>query len=99
MQSRQAADNLREQLVRELRDRHGELVGGDSLRLLLGFRSIAAFKQAVTRKTLVLPTFYVAGRRGRFALTIDIADWLATTKTEGIIKNDQGTKPNNLPTA
>lgn len=95
METRQA-EEFKENLIRELCDRHGELVGGDSLRLLLGFPSLAAFRQAVKRKTLVLPTFFVEGRRGRFALTVDIAAWLATTKTRGMIKDGQWIT-SNLP--
>jgi hypothetical protein len=95
MQKNNTAE-LKNKLINELRDRHGEVVGGDALRLLLGYPSLAAFKQAVMRKTLMLPTFFIEGRRGRFALTIDIADWLANTKVRGIANNGQWTM-SNLP--
>jgi hypothetical protein len=69
--------------VRELVARHGEVVGGDALRLLLGFPSIDAMKRAIARGTLALPTFLIRGRRGRFALTVDIAKYLLDAKNAG----------------
>jgi hypothetical protein len=69
--------------VRELVARHGEVVGGNALRLLLGFPSIDAMKRAIARGTLALPTFVIRGRRGRFALTVDIAKYLLDAKNAG----------------
>lgn len=79
MQSQQPDEALLA-FVRELVARHGEVVGGDALRLLLGFPSIDAMKRANTRGTFALPTFLIRGRRGRFALTVDIAKYLLDAK-------------------
>lgn len=64
-------------LLNDLSGRYGEVIGGEVLSKALGFPSIAAMKQAIKRETLKIPTFFIPGRRGRFALTADVADWLA----------------------
>lgn len=73
--------------VHELVARHGEVVGGDGLRLVLGFPTIDAMKRAIARGTLPLPTFFVPGRRGRFALTVDIAKYLFEIKNTSVASN------------
>jgi len=72
-------DDFGEQVERtrlDLAGRYGELIGGDNLRLVLGYQSNAALSQAIRGKKLALVTFFVPGRKGRFALTRDIAEWL-----------------------
>lgn len=54
----------------------GVTVGGESLSKALGFRSQDAFRKAHQRGRLPVGTFEIAGRRGRFASTVDIATWL-----------------------
>lgn len=67
-------------LLDDLTSRYGELIGGGLLGKVLGFPSIEALKRAIERKTLTIPTFFIPGRRGRFALTADVAEWLANCK-------------------
>lgn len=57
---------------------YGPLIGGADLRKALGFRTAATFQRAVREKTLNVPVFDVPGRRGKFALTVDIAIWITT---------------------
>jgi hypothetical protein len=54
----------------------GPIVGGGELSKALGYRSQAAFRQAVARNRLPVPVFTCEGRRGRFACTTDIAIWI-----------------------
>ena len=42
----------------------------------LGFRTARAYQTAVKSGRLPIRTFDVPGRRGRFARTVDVADWL-----------------------
>jgi hypothetical protein len=70
---------LRQLLLREF----GAVVGGRDLRNVLGFRSAAAFQRAVRSGHLRLRFFSVPGRKGRFALILDIADWLESTAEAG----------------
>jgi hypothetical protein len=64
--------SLRQLLIRE----YGAVVGGRDLRSALGFKSTAAFGRAVRSGHIQLRIFEMPGRRGRFALVSDIADWL-----------------------
>ena len=65
------------EILMDLTERYGELVGGVLLSKILGYTSLDAVKRSIERRTLNLPTFFVKGRRGRFALTVDIAQWLS----------------------
>lgn len=60
----------------ELSERYGEVIGGKMLWHMLGYKTLAAFKQAIARDSLSLPTFFIEGRKGRHALTSDVAAWL-----------------------
>lgn len=61
-----------ERLVRAL----GATVGGHALTRALGYPSQEAFRKAFQRDRVPVVTFEIKGRRGRFAATTDIADWL-----------------------
>ena len=63
---------LRVLLLRE----YGAVVGGRELRRVLGFRNAAAFGRAVRSGKVPLNFLRLPGRRGRFALVSEIADWL-----------------------
>lgn len=62
----------------ELLARHGAVISGRDLRIILGYPSGDAFRHAVHRKTLPIPTFFLKGRRGRCAATWDVARWVAS---------------------
>lgn len=68
---------LESKLESELLEKYGQLIGGQDLQRALGYRSGDAFRQAVSRNTVPVPTFPIENRRGRFALACDIAKWLA----------------------
>ncbi|WP_343674884.1 hypothetical protein [Paraburkholderia heleia] len=57
---------------------HGPLLGGTDLWRALGYPTALAFRKAVERKTVPVRTFPLAHRRGQFALTHDVVDWLRT---------------------
>ncbi|HEY1138460.1 MAG TPA: hypothetical protein VGE64_13350 [Xanthomonadaceae bacterium] len=61
--------------IQALQDRFGMIVAGRDLVRLLGYRTSAAFRQAVHRKSLGVQTFFIRGRRGRCARTSDVARW------------------------
>lgn len=61
-------------------DRYGPLVGGPELERLLGYTSNSAFRQAVHRGCLPVNVFTLPDRRGKFAFTSDIAEWLLTLR-------------------
>lgn len=67
-------------------DRHGPLLGGITLAKTIGLPSLDALYQARRRGRLGIQTFKIDGRRGYFALTSDVADWLSA----------QSGKPNDV---
>lgn len=71
-----AATNSQDQIQARLIDRYGPVMGGRDLQQVLGFPSSAAFRQAALRGTLPVAVFSVPFRRGRFALTHEVAEWL-----------------------
>jgi len=81
---------LRTKLRLELSSVYGEMIGGDRLRHVLGFSSSSALSMAISRKTIGLVLFKVQGRRGRFALTTDVVDWLISRKASA---SHQRTQP------
>lgn len=54
----------------------GPLMGGDELHKALGFSNSAAFGQALRQGRVSISVFEIAGRRGKFALTEDVANWV-----------------------
>ena len=75
------ADLLEQALLREF----GPLVGGDDLCRMLGLASKEAFRQAEFRKQVPIPTFNIPHRRGKFALTVDLARWLAEMRLRSVL--------------
>lgn len=67
----------RDRQTEDLLRQYGPLIGGADLRLVLGFRSAAAFQRAVRNNAVNVRVFTIPGRRGKFALTADVAAWLA----------------------
>jgi len=64
------------QPVGNLECQYGLVIPARDLVRLLGYRTSAAFRQAVRRQTLELNTFFIHGRRGRYARAADVAAWL-----------------------
>ncbi|WP_218417909.1 hypothetical protein [Alteromonas lipotrueae] len=67
------------------------VVTGDDLMKALGYKTSDAFRQAIARGTLPVNIFTIDKRRGRFALTADVAAWLAkeSIKSEKKMKKRQ----------
>jgi len=61
----------------ELFARFGPTLGGEDLWVALGYPSMEAFRQALSRGLLPVPVFSLPHRRGKFALVKDVAQWLA----------------------
>lgn len=70
-------------LYEELQERYGPLMSGMVLVKALGYGSADAFRQAVSRQTVPVVVFPIAERRGKFALTRDVALWLAEQRLAG----------------
>lgn len=70
-------DSLAEELEADLFKEYGPLLTGDSLRRSLGYPSMSALHQAAARGMVQVPIFKLKDRRGKFALSKDVAKWLA----------------------
>lgn len=75
-----SAEALEASLTRTL----GALIGGATLTRMLGYPTQAAFRKALSRNRLPVRVFNVEGRRGRFALTRDLAAWLYWQESRAI---------------
>jgi len=73
--------NPTEQLVQQLQETlirlYGPLLASRDLWKLLGYASPAAYRQARLRQSIPVAEFEIERRRGHFALTQDVARWLA----------------------
>lgn len=78
-----APDPIAARLVADMEQQYGPLLGGAALYRALGLPSAAAFRQAASRDALPVPVFAIPHRRGRFALTREVALWLAQLKAQG----------------
>lgn len=72
------ASQYRQEVLNALVQQHGHMIGMRHLHKVMGFPSYDALKQCLLRKQLNLNLFYVEGRKGRYAMSVDVADWLAT---------------------
>ena len=82
----QATEQLKDDLALSLTSRYGPLLSSRDLWQVLGFPIPAAYRQALARDRIPVPLFEIEGRRGRFALTQEVAQWLAEER----MKNVQG---------
>mgnify|MGYP007107965130 CR=1 FL=1 len=71
---------LASSLEQDLLIAFGPMIYGQLLYKSLGYTSADAFRQAVSRQSVPVETFPIEGRRGKFALTRDVAKWIATQK-------------------
>ena len=76
-------------LERDLLDKYGPLMASDDLRGALGYPTMEAFRQALSRRTVPIPVFPLEKRRGKYALTKDVAAWLAMQRATAPNRSEQ----------
>lgn len=76
---------LVEQLYEDLRARNGPILGGADLAKAMGYRSLAAFRQARRRGQVEVVLFTLPNCRGVFALGLDVARWLADARQTNLV--------------
>lgn len=69
---------LEERILDSMLSRWGYVIGGVGLRQALGFPTQAALRQAILRGSVPVKLFSMNGRRGHFALTHEVSQWLAS---------------------
>jgi hypothetical protein len=87
MGKHEISNELATTLERALVEKHGPLMANDDLRAALGYPTMEAFRQALSRKTVPIPVFSLEKRHGKFALAKDVAKWLAMQR-EAASKSD-----------
>jgi hypothetical protein len=75
------------QLAAELTEQYGPLMGAECLCHALGYRSLEAFRLALSRGTVPVPVFPIAKRRGKYALTKEVAFWLAEQRAAARVRS------------
>lgn len=73
-------ESLALDLEKELLDMHGPLISGIELARALGFNSLAAFRQSISRNQAGVHVFTIKKRKGKFALVKEVARWLASQR-------------------
>lgn len=68
---------LASQLEEDLLKLHGPIMTGEPLFKALGYISKDAFRQSIKRGTVPIKIFSMEKRRGKFALSKDVAEFLA----------------------
>ena len=75
----------------ELLTKYGPLIGGSDLYKALGFKTYSSFKLAKARSQIPIHIFQIPERKGWFALTLDLSDWLVgLTNRSGINSMETG---------
>lgn len=74
------SEAIKQQMFEALLKEYGPLLSSTKLWSILGYPSITAFRQSHQRGQLSLPIIRIEGRRGQFALTADVVDWLLQQK-------------------
>lgn len=69
---------------------YGPVLTGDALLKTLGYISKEAFKQSMVRNTVPVPIFRIDNRRGHYALTKDVAHFLAESRNRSFNAKNQG---------
>ena len=67
-----------QQLAKSLTQQYGPLIKGKDLMVHLGFSTPGSFARARKLGLLEVAVFDLQGRRGPFALTEEVAEWVAS---------------------
>lgn len=63
------------------------IIGDEQLQKALGYKTLNAFRQAVSRKTVPVPVFTMEKQHGKFALVKDVAQHLAEKRYSVVDKS------------
>lgn len=80
-------DELARELNEQFVQQFGPILSSETLIKVLGYKSAAAYRQAVVRDTVPVPLFQIPHRRGRFALARDVAIWISQQR-QGVTSSD-----------
>lgn len=67
---------------------YGPIIGGQDLRNFLGYKAASTFNRAKRLKLIDFPLFKIPNRRGSFALTENVVDWIQTISEKNCSASD-----------
>lgn len=76
-----------DKLAEQLQAKHGPLMSGSDLWRTLGYSNSEAFRKAKAQGRLEVDVFSLPNRRGTFAFTRHVADWIKNLAMEVNRKN------------
>lgn len=85
------AGDIAKSLEVDLTSLYGPLLSGGRLSQALGYPSLTAFRQALSRGRVPVPVFSLPNQRGKHALVKDVANWLARQRANA--EKDVAPKP------
>lgn len=85
-------DELTTELETVLTERYGLMLPSRVLWKLLGYPSTDAWRKAIQRKTIPVQIFQIPERNGYFALSRDVAVWIAKARMS-VEENTEGGSP------
>jgi len=92
--SERSADGLLKKLTNdlfhELLTLHGPMMTGLPLYRALGYHTSDSFRQAIYKQTIPIAVFSIPKRRGKFAITKDVATWIALQRFDPINISKKG---------
>jgi hypothetical protein len=75
---------LRDSLDEDFLKLYGPVLTGDEIQKALRYPSVDAYRKSVTLQRVPVPLFEMENRRGKFALSKDVAHYLATRRFQSI---------------
>ncbi|PIQ40064.1 MAG: hypothetical protein COW58_08095 [Thalassolituus sp. CG17_big_fil_post_rev_8_21_14_2_50_53_8] len=72
--------DLVERIESSLMQEYGPILSNETLSKCLGYPSLNAFRKALSRNILPVKVFAIPNRSGKFALTREVAIWLASQR-------------------
>ena len=57
-------------------EQYGPLIGGNDLAKVLGYKTAGAFNKSLRQSRIDLRIFDIKGRKGKFAYTHDVVQWI-----------------------
>ena len=92
MNEHAVVEQMRKEILESLTNTHGLILPSRVLWKLLGYPSQSAFRQSRTRGQVPIQIIKIDGRRGQFALAVDVVDWLVTQRAAVNIKSNEEEK-------
>lgn len=73
----------KKQFIEEFIKQHGSTLRGDNLARALGYKTLGTFNRAVKAKKIPVRLYPLPVGKGRFAKTVDVAEYLWSKKQGG----------------